>query len=219
AIGLAAMFGILFPLNFDSPYKSTSIVLFWRRWHMTLSRFLRDYLYIPLGGNRHGAVRRRLNLLITMVLGGLWHGASWNFAIWGAIHGGALMANHGWRRVGGRVPAWLGQALTLLVVVLAWVPFRAPDLGASVAFWRAMAGLGGGGGGRMPEAPALLWLLLAGGIALFAPNSQEIMGLQAGGRRWSWRMGPGWAIGLGLLFGLAVSGTLTRPSAFLYFRF
>ena len=97
AIGLARMIGIRLPLNFHSPYKAGSIIEFWRRWHMTLSRFLRDYLYFPLGGNRHGRQRRYLNLLATMVLGGLWHGAGWTFVIWGALHGLYLVVNHAWR--------------------------------------------------------------------------------------------------------------------------
>src|SRR3954453_10294235 len=108
AIGLSLMIGIVFPLNFNSPYQAVSLIDFWRRWNMTLSRFLRDYLYIPLGGNRRGPLRRYLNLLITMLLGGLWHGASWNFAVWGGIHGLGLLVNHAWQstaeRTGWRVP-------------------------------------------------------------------------------------------------------------------
>src|SRR6188472_2448109 len=100
AIGISLMFGIFLPVNFNSPYKATSIVEFWRRWHMTLSHFLRDYLYIPLGGNRRGRVLRYVNLLITMVLGGLWHGAAWTFVIWGALHGAYLCVNHAWNRFG-----------------------------------------------------------------------------------------------------------------------
>ncbi len=96
AIGLSKMFGIDLPLNFNSPYKAPNIIEFWRRWHMTLSQFLRDYLYIPLGGNRKGVGRRYANLMLTMLLGGLWHGASWTFVIWGALHGAFLMINHGW---------------------------------------------------------------------------------------------------------------------------
>ncbi|MGR9037820.1 MAG: MBOAT family O-acyltransferase, partial [Gammaproteobacteria bacterium] len=97
AIGLAMMFGIRLPLNFNSPYKATNIIEFWRRWHMTLSRFMRDYIYIPLGGNKKGLVGRHLNLMITMLLGGLWHGAGWNFMFWGGLHGFYLIANHFWR--------------------------------------------------------------------------------------------------------------------------
>jgi D-alanyl-lipoteichoic acid acyltransferase DltB (MBOAT superfamily) len=97
AVGLAYLFGIRLPLNFYSPYKATSIIEFWKLWHITLSRFLRDYLYIPLGGNRKGPSRRMTNLLITMLLGGLWHGAGWTFVIWGALHGLYLILNHLWR--------------------------------------------------------------------------------------------------------------------------
>ena len=96
AIGLGLLFGIKLPLNFFSPYKANSIIDFWYRWHMTLSRFLREYLYIPLGGNRKGKIRKYINLLLTMFIGGLWHGAGWNFALWGLCHGVALVINHGW---------------------------------------------------------------------------------------------------------------------------
>ena len=134
AIGLAALFGIRLPVNFDSPYKSASIIEFWRRWHITLSNFLRDYLYVPLGGNRRGRARRWANLMATMLLGGLWHGASWNFVAWGGLHGLYLVANHAWRAARPRlgvaraVPGgWLaGWALTFAAVSLAWVFFRAP---------------------------------------------------------------------------------------------
>src|SRR5258707_15298170 len=94
AIGLALLFGIRLPPNFNSPYKAVNIIDFWRRWHMTLSRFLRDYLYVPLGGNRRGEARRYVNLLVTMVLGGLWHGAAWTFVLWGGLHGIFLALNH-----------------------------------------------------------------------------------------------------------------------------
>jgi alginate O-acetyltransferase complex protein AlgI len=132
AIGLARVFGIRFPVNFHSPYKSSSIVDFWRRWHITLSRFLRDYLYFPLGGNRRGAVRRYVNLMIVMFLGGLWHGANWTFAIWGTLHGILLAINHAWRALplskspilNGRVAHAGFVALTFLAVTLAWIPFR-----------------------------------------------------------------------------------------------
>jgi alginate O-acetyltransferase complex protein AlgI len=146
AIGLARMFNIRFPLNFASPYKALTIQEFWHRWNMTLSRFLRDFLYIPLGGNRHGEPRRLLNLIVTMLLGGLWHGAAWRFLIWGGLHGLYLIVHQEWQR---RAPPWArlpsipAQALTLLAVMLAWVPFRAPDLAATVAMLRGMAGLNG----------------------------------------------------------------------------
>ncbi len=150
AIGLARMFGITLPINFNSPYKATSIVDFWRRWHMTLSRFLRDYLYIPLGGNRHGSARKYAAVAIVMLLGGLWHGAAWGFVLWGALHGTYIAVNHGFRalinRVGrSRLPRLplFGWFLTFAATMIAWVPFRAADFEASVRIWRAMFGLDG----------------------------------------------------------------------------
>ena len=153
AIGLSRLFGVVLPLNFHSPYKAVNIIDFWRRWHMTLSRFLRDYLYIPLGGNRKGAARRYLNLMITMALGGLWHGAGWTFVAWGTLHGVYLAVNHGWRTLRGRLgqdlkrSTWWGRAcaclLTFIAVVIGWVFFRAADFTAAVAMLKAMAGLNG----------------------------------------------------------------------------
>lgn len=152
AIGLSLLFGIRLPLNFDSPYKATNIIEFWRRWHMTLSRFLRDYLYIALGGNRFGGLRRYANLLMTMILGGLWHGAGWTFVIWGGLHGIYLCINHAWRRVRrgllGTAPAsaperLAGLLLTFLAVVVGWIFFRASDTSAATSILRAMAGENG----------------------------------------------------------------------------
>jgi alginate O-acetyltransferase complex protein AlgI len=136
AVGLARMFGFQLPINFYSPYQSTSIVDFWRRWHITLSRFLRDYLYIPLGGNRRGPARRYLNLGIVMLLGGLWHGANWTFVLWGGVHGLFLMVNHAWRAAPlsralvfkTRAAQHLAALITFLAVTLAWVPFRTVSL-------------------------------------------------------------------------------------------
>src|SRR5262249_30283539 len=145
AIGLAMMIGLGFPENFNSPYKATSLVDFWRRWHITLSRFLRDYLYVPLGGNRRGVIRRYLHLMATMLLGGLWHGASWNFVVWGGLHGIGLAVNNAWRaacdRRGIRVPLRIGQLVTVMFVVLAWVPFRATSMAAAVRVWQALFGI------------------------------------------------------------------------------
>jgi alginate O-acetyltransferase complex protein AlgI len=138
ALGLGLMFGLRLPVNFLAPYTAASVIEFWRRWHITLSAFLRDYVYIPLGGNRHGFARMLAALGITMFLAGLWHGAGWTFVLWGVWHAVALWINHGWRRARGatgsagssgavRSPGW-ARALTLLVVMLGWVLFRAPDL-------------------------------------------------------------------------------------------
>jgi alginate O-acetyltransferase complex protein AlgI len=174
AIGLGLMFGIKLPQNFKSPYKANSIIEFWRLWHMTLSRFLRDYLYIPLGGNQRGSLRRYLNLLITMLLGGLWHGANWTFVVWGVMHGVMVALNHGWRFVfsgwrrayGQGFPAlgWLGRALTFVSVVFGWVYFRADDIntGNRVAF-----SMLGGNGFSIPEGmsvPLLTHITSWGGI-------------------------------------------------------
>jgi D-alanyl-lipoteichoic acid acyltransferase DltB (MBOAT superfamily) len=145
AIGLSLVFGINLPINFSSPYRASSIIDFWHRWHQTLSRFLRDYLYFPLGGNRHGPVRRYRNLMLTMVIGGLWHGASWTFILWGAIHGMLLLLNHAWRALFAAAPsrrlARCYTGLTFLAVTLAWVPFRAPDLRTTIAMYGDLAQL------------------------------------------------------------------------------
>ena len=153
AIGLARMFGIRLPVNFFSPYKATNIIDFWRRWHMTLSRFLRDYVYIPLGGSRKGKSRRYLNLMMTMLLGGLWHGAAWTFVFWGFLHGFYLIVNHAWRalkfRIGanrrnpGVVTIWSSRLITFLCVVVGWVFFRAETFDGAIIMLQGMIGYNG----------------------------------------------------------------------------
>ena len=152
AVGIAFLFGIRLPLNFNSPYKATSIIEFWRRWHITLSRFLKDYLYIPLGGNRKSAFRRYLNLMITMLLGGLWHGAGWTFIIWGGLHGLYLVANNAWRklkkfssvpRVNNAITRLFSRLITFLAVVVAWVYFRADNIDAANLMVKSLFGHGG----------------------------------------------------------------------------
>ena len=154
ANGLSRIFNVELPLNFDSPYKSRNIVEFWRRWHMTLSRFLRDYLYVTLGGNRFGLPRRYLNLMLTMLLGGLWHGAGWTFVIWGALHGIYLVVNHAWQAALGAIPRRVqsapsrlttaaGVLLTFLAVTVAWTFFRATSLESALRMLSAMAGHNG----------------------------------------------------------------------------
>jgi len=125
ALGLALMFGIVLPVNFKSPYQSCSLIDFWRRWHITLSSFLRDYLYIPLGGSRHGPQRRAFAVATTMLLGGLWHGAGWNFIIWGGLHGAGLAVNHYWRLAGITLRPVFGWAVTFLFVMITFLIFRA----------------------------------------------------------------------------------------------
>ncbi len=188
AIGISRMFNIELPLNFYSPYRAASIVDFWRRWHMTLSRFLRDYLYIPLGGNRSGRSRRYVNLMITMVLGGLWHGAEWTFIAWGAVHGGYLLVNHAFRS---SAPRWLaalfgiqaiGIVVTFLCVVVAWVFFRAPTMEAALHILRSMAGFGTAWNITAPqlvnERYFAFTLLIVSLVVVFAlPNVQQIFRL------------------------------------------
>jgi alginate O-acetyltransferase complex protein AlgI len=175
AVGLALLFGIRLPVNFRSPYKAASIIEFWRRWHITLSRFLRDYLYIPLGGNRLGEQRRYLNLMVTMLLGGLWHGAGWNFLIWGGLHGLYLCVNHLWQAWrGGQASAsakglilkgiairgfakGLSWAITFFAVVIAWVFFRARSVDGA---WQMLGGLFGFEAGSSAYAsPGILRLM------------------------------------------------------------
>ncbi len=154
AIGLARMLGFRLPLNFNSPYKAVNIIDFWQRWHITLSRFLRDYLYIPLGGNRKGSIRQYLNLVITMLLGGLWHGAGWTFIAWGLLHGLFLATNHAWHHVRktllnydkskiSRVGKISAQLTTFLAVVMAWVVFRSESFETAISIWQSMAGFHG----------------------------------------------------------------------------
>lgn len=200
AIGISQFFGINLPLNFDSPYKSANIIEFWRRWHMTLSRFLRDYLYIPLGGNKKGKARRYINLFITMTLGGIWHGAGWTYAAWGMLHGVYLMINHSWRAAwetyaGNTKEFFLlkkaGQIITFLSVVAGWVFFRSASLESAFVMLKSMAG---GYGFSLPPslgmiaphfsrstAPvdsgiALVTALAILSIAWLAPTTQQLTG-------------------------------------------
>jgi alginate O-acetyltransferase complex protein AlgI len=154
AIGLARMFGVILPINFFSPYKSTNIIEFWNRWHITLSRFLRDYLYIPLGGSRRGLPRRYINLMITMLLGGLWHGAGWTFIVWGGLHGSYLIINHGWHWLkkqffktgegnGFTIGSVMGWFITFLCVAIAWVVFRAETMDGAIRVYEGMFMLNG----------------------------------------------------------------------------
>lgn len=151
AIGLAKMFNLELPINFDSPYKSKSIIEFWRRWHITLSDFLKSYLYIPLGGNRNGTVRKQVNLLLTMALGGLWHGAGVTFILWGCLHGAALIINHAWRNIisglsiseitTSFIYKRVAQLLTFIFVIYAWVFFRADNMQSALLIVKAMSNI------------------------------------------------------------------------------
>jgi D-alanyl-lipoteichoic acid acyltransferase DltB (MBOAT superfamily) len=253
AIGISQMLGIKLPVNFNSPYRAVSIIDFWKRWHITLSRFLRDYLYISLGGNRCGDARRYLNLFITMLLGGIWHGAGWTFVLWGAMHGAALSLAHGWVQLRKRanlraVPRPIGWLATLLFVVVAWVPFRAPNIQTAFSMWRGMVGLNGfalpalgplkvlsSRIGLESEAVAfgsagLATIVLALAVAFLAPNSHQMMrefnmGLDTPGytvfdEPSRWRLSLSWhsALAVGLLIGLSVRA-FGSASEFIYFHF
>lgn len=245
AIGLARMFGIRLPINFASPYQSCSIIDFWRRWHVTLSRFLRDYVYIPLGGNRHGPIRRFVNVYVVMLVGGIWHGAGWTFILWGGLHGLYLLVNHAWRMLPLPVIfrgaffspfAWL---LTFVAVVIGWVLFRAPSLTVAVSilkqmFWfnpsAAIATIRPDVFGDIATGLGLIALLFA--VTILAPNSQTILRHYEPALDWKEHMsGPSWAnpwlawspnIFWMLLTGCALASSVLRfsnVSEFIYFNF
>jgi D-alanyl-lipoteichoic acid acyltransferase DltB (MBOAT superfamily) len=249
AIGLALLFGIRLPINFNSPYQATSIADFWRRWHISLSAFLRDYLYIPLGGSRRGKARHYLNLFLTMLLGGIWHGAGWTFVIWGALHGLFLTVNHAWaewrRRRGSAAdhgPAFrLGaRALTLACVLLGWVFFRAASVPAAASVLQGLAGVNGvrltpglaalagwqGPTGSLDlitgYGPAALIPIL-GALVLAAPNTQQWLGYDPQHRHGTGTAGlPHFRPMHAAVLGALFAYTLTQMSAvqvFLYFQF
>jgi alginate O-acetyltransferase complex protein AlgI len=208
AVGLGMMFGLRLPQNFNSPYKALDIADFWRRWHMSLSRVLRDYLYIPLGGNRHGELQTYRNLMFTMLLGGLWHGANWTFVAWGGYHGLLLSAT---RLYGERMERWnrgLRMTLTFLLVVIGWVLFRAADFTMASGllgkmFWPSP--------GELPLLSLLLpTLLLAAGVAHFGPNTFEMP------HKWSPRMRFAMAAMFALCLAVIYGG---QQAPFLYYQF
>ena len=229
AIGISLMFGIFLPVNFNSPYKATSIVEFWRRWHMTLSQFLRDYLYIPLGGNRRGRVLRYVNLLVTMLLGGLWHGAAWTFVAWGALHGAYLCVNHAFNALLPAVPTLLarpiriaGAVLTFIAVVVAWVFFRAASVAWALRVLGAMADPSNIVFGR-EEIAALVLIAIYAALVWLTPNTQAILGYDHGQRRVgealpTGRIRPLFLYGASLVLALGVLG-IQSHSEFIYFRF
>ena len=210
AIGLALMFGLRLPFNFAAPYRAASIREFWRRWHITLSRFLRDYVYVPLGGNRRGPARQAANVVATMLLGGRWHGAAWTFVAWGGLHGLALAANGAWARAGWRMPRPLGWALTLLFVVAAWVPFRAPGFATAAGILASMAGQHGIGHARVANG---FVMALAAAAVMLLPPSQDLAlrRLPAG----PWLAVP---VGAALAFLVLLAGG-RAPNEFIYFQF
>lgn len=232
AIGIAWMMGFRLPLNFDSPYKATSIIDFWRRWHITLSAVLRDYIYIPLGGNRGGPIRRYVNLMLVMLIGGLWHGAAWTFVIWGGIHGGYLIVNHLYRsrwprawRFPAPIAVNLSWAATLVAVAVAWVFFRSQDLDGVSLMFTAMRQLTLSDIARAGE--VAIWIAAGWGICLFMPNLAEMFSFKLDRERVDWAtiealpdVTPK-AVALAALFLVASMLIMLRgtPSAFIYFQF
>ena len=143
AIGIGLLFGIVLPQNFNSPYQATSIAEFWKRWHMTLSQFLRDYVYIPLGGNRHGLAKGILVSGFTLVIGGLWHGAAWTFVLWGLMHAFYIAIQRIWSKSGIELPDPLAITVTFLAVSVAWVMFRSASVLQAISIWKGMLGFNG----------------------------------------------------------------------------
>ncbi|MFG0329576.1 MAG: MBOAT family O-acyltransferase [Phycisphaerales bacterium] len=240
AIGLGRLFNIRVPTNFNSPYKSVSIIQFWRRWHITLSLFLREYCYYPLGGNRHGRLRKYRNLMVTMVLAGWWHGAGWTFIIFGVIHGFMLITNHSWREIQGKTkytghtglaPLCASVLFTFVLVAITLVLFRAPTVADAMALYEAMFGLNGW---SLTSSVGVEWPLayfaLAMSIAWFLPNTNQLMGILGPGetredeiqfgltRVLRWKPSPLWALLVGIMFVIALVN-LPKASEFLYFQF
>ncbi len=210
AIGLGLMCGFRLPVNFNGPYRATSIRDFWRRWHITLSRFLRDYVYIPLGGNQLGRRRQAINVVLTMLLGGLWHGAAWTFVVWGGLHGLALAINGRWHRAGRVMPAFWGWALTMVFLAFTWALFRAENFASAASMMGSMIGLNGFGPVIVKEA----WLIPAGLLlVLLTPTSQNLVFSDLKPSRW---LAAGAAVAL--VFVVIMIGS-SPHNDFIYFQF
>ncbi|MDJ0697069.1 MAG: MBOAT family protein [Mastigocoleus sp. MO_167.B18] len=245
AIGIARMFGIKLPINFNSPYKAISISDFWRRWHITLSNFLRDYLYIPLGGSRQGEFRRNFNLLITMLLGGLWHGAGWTFILWGGLHGVYLIINHQWRSLRkflgydlkntNFLDRGFGWLLTFFAVVVSWVLFRAESVDSAFLILQGMFGLSDWSIPESLSRKSILWIISLLIFAWFIPNTQQWMehyhpalncnltqnystSHLKSWKRLQWEPNQIWSVMVAVIAVVAIL-SLSKESEFLYFQF
>ena len=211
AIGLGLMLGVRFPDNFDMPYRATDLASFWRRWHMTLSQLIRDYLYIPLGGSRHGWGTYVKATLVSMGLCGLWHGAGWTYVAWGLMHGVGLVVCRAWQQKAFPLQAAVGWALTMLFVLVGWVLFRSPDFTTAGHMLMGMAGLGGGFAATVPIRPVLAAALVA---SVLVPSTQRLV---EGG----WLQPVTYqAVGLALLLIACILAVgQGQPTAFIYFQF
>lgn len=226
ALGVSLLFGIRLPINFNSPYRATSVTDFWRRWHISLSTWFRDYVYVPMGGNRRGRAREFVALVTTFFLAGLWHGAAWTFVIWGLLHAAMIVVHRTWTRARMSMPDAAGQLLTVLGVVLAWVPFRAANMSDALRIWEAMAGLHGF---AAPAGIAALGDYLPGFIR-FVPvpglSGSELIILLAvlcaaatlpNVNDWKLSPTPRWATALAGV-ALLVAFSLSRPTQYLYWQ-
>lgn len=245
AIGAALLFNIRLPINFNSPYKALSIQDFWRRWHITLSNWLRDYVYIPLGGNRCSESRTLTNLFLTFLIGGLWHGAGWTFVIWGALHGTALIIHRLWSKLGMALPKVLAWFVTFLFVNIAWVFFRAETFDSAIRMLKALVSvdtlaLSSTFAGVLyylspiflPQLPVtkaemivsvatLEHLIVFGLVALFMPNSIQVARYVAYQGKWAVQFNMRWAFCTALFFFISCLTFVgnVSPSKFLYFNF
>ncbi len=235
AIGVSRLMGFQLPLNFNSPYKAASISDFWLRWHMSLSRFLRNYLYIPLGGNRHGLRKRYRNLMLTMLLGGLWHGANWTFVIWGGLHGFYLCVQHGWqflmsKRTKSATPVFgfAYRVLTFFAVIIAWCFFRAPNVASALDVLAGMAGMNGVSFVTEINPFGYVMLVISACIAFYMPNTNEIF-LYIDScydkscpsfsiYRLKWSPSLRWGLVTGLIFALCIL-SMERTQDFIYAQF
>lgn len=202
AIGLALLFGVVLPINFDSPYRARNLVDFWRRWHITLSNFLKEYIYIPLGGNRYGRARELFALMATMVIGGIWHGAGWNFLLWGALHGVGLVVVHSW---GFKMPKFIGIALTFIYVSFLWVLFYSSSVDDALHVYKGLLGFDGFG----LDGVEMAWLGFAGAVAWLMPNVSHVK-----------RLKPWYGYIAGVLMFVSLKFMAETPSMkFVYFNF
>jgi D-alanyl-lipoteichoic acid acyltransferase DltB (MBOAT superfamily) len=235
AIGVSRMLGFQIPFNFDSPYKAANVSEFWTRWHISLSRFLRNYLYFPLGGNRQGQFKRYRNLMLTMLLGGLWHGSNWTFVIWGGLHGLYLCIQHGWqtlrsegRGTPSRAVFYFNRVLTFVAVLVAWAFFRAHDVPSAMDVLSGLAGLNGLAAGAGIGAWELAIVGVSAFIAILMPNTNQIF-LYFDNRfpdaqtafsllRLQWRPSITWALATGVVLTIDLLN-MERTADFIYAQF
>jgi alginate O-acetyltransferase complex protein AlgI len=235
AVGVSRLMGFRIPINFHSPYKATSVSDFWQRWHISLSRFLRNYLYIPLGGNRQGQLQRYRNLILTMLLGGLWHGANWTFVIWGGLHGFYLCVQHGWQyslRNKYRQPTALSNAInriiTFIAVMIAWCFFRAPDVASAFKVLAGMVGQNGISSVTEVDFLGYTMLFISSFIAFYMPNTNELFLFSEKGQEIKltspsilavkWSPNVFWGVATGCIFALCIL-CIERTSDFIYAQF